>query len=147
MEEQASALAAGIEGALPGWVERSVRRRLGRHDEEVMRAAAAAGREARVVVGSRVRALLAADIDQQAATPLSLVRDAVSYPTAVLRAAGVEPVGRDDFSVERFPDDVYDLSPATLADLDPSLVDLGIAWGAAKAWTHKRRHAAGEAGR
>ncbi len=47
---------------------------------------------------------------------------------------------RDKFSTERFPDDDYDLTPATWSDLDPSLLDLGITWGAAKAFVHKQRH-------
>jgi hypothetical protein len=64
----------------------------------------------------------------------------VQYPTEVLRDAGAPAVERDKFSRERFPDDDYDLTPATWADIHPSLADLGIAWGAAKAFEHKRRH-------
>jgi hypothetical protein len=51
----------------------------------------------------------------------------------VLRAAGAAEVRRDDFQRERFPDDVYDLAPATWSDLDPALHDPGITWGAWKA--------------
>ena len=40
-----------------------------------------------------------------------------------------------------FPADVYGLSPASLADLSPDVVEAGIVWGAAKAFEHKRRHA------
>lgn len=143
MDEIAAALAAGVEAALPGWVVRSVRSRLERDDPEVMEAAEAAGRRAADEVGRQVRALLEADIDVQATTPLSLVRDAVRYPTEVLVAAGVPPVERDDFSRDRFPDDVYDLTPARLGDVDPHLHDLGIVWGAAKAFAHKQRHGGG----
>ena len=39
-----------------------------------------------------------------------------------------------------FPHDVYHLGPAAFAEVDPQLNDLAIAWGAAKAWAHKRRH-------
>ena len=39
-----------------------------------------------------------------------------------------------------FPDDDYDLSPATFADVDPRLTEPGLAWGAAKAFTHLQRH-------
>jgi hypothetical protein len=63
----------------------------------------------------------------------------VRYPTEVLRRAGVPPVERDRFARESFPDDDYDLSPATWADVAPSLTELGITWGAAKAFEHKRR--------
>ena len=71
---------------------------------------------------------------------MALVRAAVRYPSEVLASAGVPPVERDEFAQRAFPEDRYDLSPATFADLDPALVNLGIEWGAAKAFEHKRRH-------
>jgi hypothetical protein len=147
MEEFANVLADGIEAALPGWVERSVARLFeawtGRPpDHSVSEAATEAGQRARDDIGPRVRALLGSDVDEQRTTPLAIVRSAVRYPGEVLRAAGVPPVERDDFAVRSFPDDDYDLSPATFADLDPSLADAGLAWGAAKAFEHKRRHGA-----
>ena len=81
------------------------------------------------------------DIDEQRSTPLTLLRGAVRYPTEVLRRAGVEPTGeRDDVRVRLFPDDVYDLSPAAFADVDPRLTEPGLVWGAAKAYEHLRRH-------
>ncbi|MGH9277460.1 MAG: hypothetical protein ACRD12_05050, partial [Acidimicrobiales bacterium] len=96
---------------------------------------------AQAEVGAAVRTLLAADIDQQATTPLSLLRGAVRFPTRVLRDAGVPPVERDRVQAHLLPDDVYDLAPATFADLDPALTEPGIAWGAAKAYAHIHRHA------
>ncbi len=148
VEEQAQALADGIDAALPGWVERSVERLLltfrGTADPVAMAAAREAGARARTDVGGRVRALLEADVDAQPANPLSIIRDAVRYPTEILRRAGVPPVERDDFSTARFPDDDYDLTPASFADLDPALAEAGFAWGAAKAWAHKQRHRAGQ---
>ena len=63
------------------------------------------------------------------------------YPTRVLAAAGIAPGARDPLDRAMFPDDVYGLTPANFADIDPRLTDLAIAWGAAKAWVHKRRHA------
>lgn len=144
VEEQARALADAIEAALPGWVERSVESRLVAHrgatDPATMAAARRAGEHARSEVGAEVRALLESDVDAQAETPLSILREAVRYPAEVLRGAGVPALARDDFSTSRFPDDHYDLTPASLAELDPGLLDAGIAWGAAKAWVHKRRH-------
>jgi hypothetical protein len=144
MDEHAAALADGIETALPGWVERSVDRVLqawGRPvDDRVRAEAARAGREAAAEVGAEVRALLDADIDEQRTTPLSLVRAAVRYPTAVLRAAGVPPVVRDEHQERLFPEDVYDLAPANFADVDPALAEVGLAWGAAKAFEHLQRH-------
>ena len=70
------------------------------------------------------------------------MRSAVRYPTEVLAAAGVPPVVRDAFAVEAFPDDLYDLTPGSFTDLDPDLGDVGIAWGAAKAFVIRARHQA-----
>ena len=144
LEEHARALADGIDAGLPRWVERSVERLLVAHrgaaDPMVMAAARDAGERARADVGARVRALLDADIDDQHTNPMSILRQAVRYPTEVLLQAGVPPVRRDRFALERFPDDYYDITPASFADIDPSLFDHGVAWGAAKAWAHKQRH-------
>ncbi|HEX2063161.1 MAG TPA: hypothetical protein VHE80_01935 [Acidimicrobiales bacterium] len=146
MEEQSRALADGIEASLAGWVVRCVEARLVDHrgsaDAETLAYARLAGERARVEVGGKVRALLELDIDAQPTTPLSLLREAVRYPSEVLRQAGVPPMERDDFARARFPADPYDLTPATFADIHPDLAELGVAWGAAKAWTHKRRHGA-----
>jgi uncharacterized protein (DUF1800 family) len=147
MDDIASTLADGIEAALPGWVERSVARIFEAWTgqappADVARAAAEAGQRAQCEVGSALRELLSADVDEQWTTPLAIVRSAVRYPAGVLRAAGVPEVVRDEFAVRSFPDDTYDLSPASFADLDPALTDAGLAWGAAKAFEHKRRHSA-----
>jgi hypothetical protein len=104
--------------------------------------ARAAGDEAAAVVGPELRALLARDIDEQRTNPLAVVRRAVVYPTAVLRAAGVPAVVRDADAEARFPDDAYDLVPAAFADLDPALHEPGLVWGAAKAHVHLARRRA-----
>jgi hypothetical protein len=140
VDESATALAAAVERAVPAWVERSVVLRGGTGLRD---AARAAGDRARADVGAALRELLAADVDEQRTTPLTLLRDAVRYPTAVLRDAGVAPVPRDRFAAERFPDDPYDLTPATWSDVDPELVDVGLAWGAWKAMAHRARHGGG----
>ncbi len=144
MEGPAETLAAAIEDALPGWVVRSVVKvasAAGRDMDESLRSAAEdAGERARADIGAAVRTLLETDIDAQRTNPLSLLRDAVRYPTVVLRDAGVAPTReRDEFAVRAFPDDVYDLAPATWADVDESLQEPGIAWGAWKAYTHLSR--------
>lgn len=145
-EGRAEALARAVEEALPGWVERSVERLLagaaGAARQDILAEARRAGEQARAEVGGRVRAVLALDIDEQPANPLAILRTAVRYPTEVLCRAGVAPVARDQFSEERFPDDVYDLTPAAFADIDPALQQPGIEWGAAKAWAHMQRHKA-----
>jgi hypothetical protein len=143
LAEAAERLAAGVEAALPGWVERQVHRRLRDagmpYDDHAAAAAAAAGAAAAAEFGPRVRELLARDIDAQAGNPLALLRDAVVHPTGVLRSLGVPPVGRDEFAERVFPGDVYDLHPASFADLDPALHEPGLHWGAAKAFVHLRR--------
>ena len=136
----ARALAAGVRQELPGWVVGAVRSRLSPLGPEGLRAATAAGEAAAAAVGDEVAALLAADIDLQRENPLAVLRRAVRYPTGVLLAAGVAPVDRDDFAVDRFPDDIYDLAPASFADIHPDLQAPGVAWGAAKAFVHRRRH-------
>ncbi|MEZ5181662.1 MAG: hypothetical protein R2702_07290 [Acidimicrobiales bacterium] len=146
LARHATALADGIERALPGWTEAAVARiadawRPGLA-RELAGEAAAAGRAAVADVAPRVRALLAADVDAQAQGPLALVREAVRHPTAVLAAAGVGPVVRDEFDERAFPDDVYGLAPAAFADLDPALGELGLVWGAAKAHVVLRRRRA-----
>ncbi|HUP86464.1 MAG TPA: hypothetical protein VM143_12420 [Acidimicrobiales bacterium] len=141
LEEHAVALADAIDAVLPAWVERCVRSRLTTVPRIVVVAAREAGEQARAEVGGAVRELLLRDVDDQRVNPLALLRAAVRYPTQVLLEAGATAVERDKFSRERFPDDDFDLSPANWSDIDPSLGELGIAWGAAKAFVHKQRHA------
>ena len=134
----AEALAMAVDGALPGWVARAVegRWRAWRGDEppaEVRTAAQEAGRRARAELVPELRALLSTDVDAQRANPLAVLRRAVPFATEVLRAAGVPPVARDEQAARLFPEDDYDLSPAAFADLDPSVHEPGLVWGAAKA--------------
>lgn len=137
LARHAAALADGIERALPGWCERSVARLAAAWQPGLAAAlaepAAEAGRRAAAEIGPEVRSLLALDVDDQAANPLALVRRAVVHPTAILEAAGVPPIERDEFAERAFPDDRYGLSPASFAELDESLRELGLIWGAAKA--------------
>lgn len=108
-----------------------------------MRDAAEASVRAGAQVSAELVELLQSDIDAQRRTPLQVVRGAVSYPTAVLEAAGVPAIERDRFAEERFPQDHYGLTPASLAALDPALAEMALIWGAAKAATHRRRHRSG----
>ena len=137
LAHHAATLAAGVESAIGPWVERTVAEVAGRWDPEAPSrlavAAAAAGAEAADQLAPRVRELLETDVDRQRTGPLALLREAVSYPTAVLSSAGVPEAERDEFAVRAFPDDLYDLSPASFADLDPDLHEPGLVWGAAKA--------------
>lgn len=84
--------------------------------------------------------LLGADIDAQWTSPLEIVRSLVVPITAELQTLDVPPPQRDASSIALHQDDLYNIAPATFADVDPSLHDLGLAWGAAKAHVHLRRH-------
>lgn len=150
--EIATALADGVEAALPGWVERSVERiwaawceqaggdpDLGGDLRDRTRAAGAA---AQAAVAPEVRRLLLTDLDDQRTTPLAVLEGAIAFPTTVLRDAGVPPVRRDAPSERRFPDDDYDLAIVAYADLDPDLAETGLVWGAAKAHVHLARRRA-----
>jgi hypothetical protein len=139
----AAALGDEVERVVPGWVERAVAGVLDAQaievTEDVRARAAAAGREAQAEGAARVRELLATDVDEQRGNPLAVLRSLVRYPTAVLRHAGARAVDRDEFARRAFPDDDYDLSPATFADVDPALHEPGLVWGAAKAHVHLAR--------
>jgi hypothetical protein len=87
---------------------------------------------ARVVAA--LRQFFATPPAEQRTTPLEIVRTATGDVTEVLSAAGIPPVERDEFAERAFPDDLYDVTPATLADLgDDELGPLQLAWGLAKA--------------
>lgn len=149
LADYAAALADAAETAIPGWVERSVRQVLAAQQlvvgDDVENALAEAAAAAQVEGSSGLRALLTTDIDRQSGNPLSVLRSLVRYPTEVLRAAGARPVRRDDFAERNFPDDIYDLAPASFADVDPGLHEPGLVWGAAKAHVHlSRRRAEGQ---
>jgi hypothetical protein len=140
----AGALADAIVVALPRWVERTVEDRyralLGEPPPAVVTAAAArAGRTVVADLEPDLRTLLATDVDEQRSNPLAIVRRAVPAVTTVLRDAGVPPVDRDPDAQRLFPDDDYDVAPAAFADLDPSVHEPGLVWGAAKAHVVLRR--------
>jgi hypothetical protein len=80
-----------------------------------------------------VRTVLLTDVDQQRVNPLALLRGAVRFPTAVLDELHVGPAERDEFARRNFPDDRYDLTPASFRAVDPTLHEPGLVWGAAKA--------------
>lgn len=131
-------LADVAERVLADWVRRSV----ARFDVELSNATvtADAGEAARLAVMGPLRALLALDIDEQRGTPLTILREAVRFPTEVLRRAGVEPATRDPYEMQAFPNDIYGLKPATWADIHDDLADPGLRWSVAKAFEHRRRH-------
>jgi hypothetical protein len=150
LREASDAIIVGVERELPGWVERSVTRILdawGRTPPDVHeraeRDAIDAGRAATTRVVAELRALLALDPAKQRSTPLEVVRRAYREPTAVLAAAGIPPVERDDFAERAWPDDDYGLVVHGFGDLgDEDLAPLQLAWGLAKAKVIRARQQA-----
>ena len=88
-----------------------------------------------------LRRLFGADIDEQWTTPIDVVRRSTGELSELLAGMGVAPVVRDEFEERAFPDDPYGLAPRTLADIDASLQEPALLWGAAKARLHLERHA------
>lgn len=70
---------------------------------------------------------------QQRRGPLEIFQEAMRFPTEALEAAGIEPVARDEITVNALPGDVYDLAPASSRDLGDAVWEAHLAWGAAKA--------------
>lgn len=139
LAEISDRLRSELARTVPAWIEDSIRGRSGGAEvtsDEVERAAA----DAAAFVDACLEELFETDVDRQRTNPLAVLRAATAYPTAVLIEAGAPEVRRDLFSSERFPEDVFDLVPATFADVAPELAEIGFAWGAAKARVHRRRH-------
>ena len=133
----AEALGDAIEAVAGDWMIRAV-------DSRARGLSGSAKAEELIAAGTaemmvELRELLAQDIADQASGPLEVVRRAVRIPSQILADASVPVVQRDDFSQRNFPDDVYNLTPASFADIDPSLHEPGLMWGAAKAHVHLRR--------
>jgi hypothetical protein len=135
-----AAIVDGVERTGPAWTVQQVDRILdawGRvpadRRADIRVSAAQVGAAAARRVADELRALLARDPAEQAATPLEVVRTIVREPTALLWELGVPEVVRDPFDERTHPGDVYDLAPRTLADLEPELGPQLLVWGMAKA--------------
>lgn len=133
-----AALADAMCAALPRWVERCVARFVP-IEGDVAAQVEAAGQLVRAHVGAAVRDLLALDLDEQLTNPLAVVRAGVGIPTELLRSLDVVPIDRDEIDERMFPDDIYGLAPASFVDIDPTLHEPGLRWGAAKAYIFKQR--------
>jgi hypothetical protein len=149
LDETGAAIVAGVERQVPGWARAQIERLLdawGRAPADARVRAEAQSAEAGAAAARRIvaelSALFAVDPARQQATPLEVVRTAYREPTAVLAAAGVPPIVRDEFDERAWPDDDYGLVPRTLGDLgDPELAPLHLAWGMAKATAIRARRA------
>ncbi|NLA35216.1 MAG: hypothetical protein GX868_05950 [Actinobacteria bacterium] len=150
MRDIAERLVEAIVAAVPQWVLAAVAARTSELDADTQAAAnrravdigAAAAGEAR----TELAALLALPVDEQRSTPLAIVRALVRYPNEVLGEAGAALVRRDPFEERANPEDRYGIAVATWADLGEEVAELGLAWGAAKAYLHKALHQRREPG-
>ncbi|WP_436794899.1 hypothetical protein [Actinospongicola halichondriae] len=144
--EISAALVAAVAEVVPAWIERLVIERVrswsGEVSADVEQAATTAGVEAAADVVPRMQALVETDLDHQRTNPLSLLRDTTRFAHEVLVDVGVPTVARDPFVQRSFPDDDYGLVPASWDEVDPSLHELGLTWGAAKAFLFKARRRA-----
>ena len=137
MEQYAQSLFDAIDAAIEPWITRCLAgTRVSHHDADRVVA------EVRRFVRKELGELLELDVDAQRTNPLAILRAATRFPTALLKSHDALPAVRDEFHRSSFPDDVYGLAPATWADVDPSVVEAGITWGAWKAsvvLTRRRR--------
>ncbi|MBM3659143.1 MAG: hypothetical protein FJW95_06525 [Actinobacteria bacterium] len=140
LDEASAAIVAGVARTLPDWIESRVAfiaDAWGRLDDATRDALDLAAREVAGSASARVvadlQALFAADAAAQRSTPLEVVRSATADVSALLASVGIPPVERDAFAERAFPEDVYGITPASLADLgDDALGPLQLAWGLAK---------------
>lgn len=138
IEPYATALADALVAAVPNWMTSAITDRLPAAVEADVSAATSA---AIADIESDLRVLLATDIDEQTTTPLAIARRVVGHAASVLEANDVAPAQRDDHARSLHPDDSYDLTPGGFIDFGDDAQAAGIAWGAAKAHIHMRRHA------
>lgn len=141
MDEYSQSLIEATERVVPTWINRLVFSRIESTDE-VRIATDQAAVDAQRFVRSSLTNLFDTDIDSQASTPLAVMREATKFAMQILASAGAPPVARDEQARRLFPEDDYDLVPANWGDIDESLVDPALAWGAAKAMAHRARHEA-----
>jgi len=136
----AAGLVDAMQSAIGPWIHRAVISRCGPElSASVEARTQVAAAEATADLTGQLATLLALDIDQQWTNPLSIIRSGVHHANAVLVAAGVPPTDRDSSARGLHPEDVYDLGPASFADLSPAVHEAGLAWGAAKAYVHLHR--------
>lgn len=148
-ESATADLIDAIDKVVEGWLVRVAETvfvgRNGVLTGDFRRAAQAAAREGATWTMTKLHAALEVDVDAQRVNPLQILRDAVRFPTEVLLAAGIPTLQRDEFDVKINPDDVYGIGPVHWNDVDESLTEPGIIWGAAKASTVlQRRRAEGK---
>ena len=144
MADISEQLVAAIRDAVPGWIVAAVTARLDGLSEvdaaAALERAVAVGPAAAEALAARIDSLVTLPIDLQTTTPLALLRTVAVHPTTILTEAGAAPLRRDPFEQRANPDDVFAIAPPTWADLGEDVMAAGMAWGAAKAYLHKKAH-------
>ena len=142
LAEHAAALRDRLVDVVPGWVGGALRARAP-HDADPATLQETTVRLVQLAEGETLFAiaqLLETDIDDQWTSPLEMVRSLVAPITEGLDSLGAKIVPRQPGTAELYPDDRFALTPATFADVHPDLHEPGLAWGAAKAHIHLKRH-------
>lgn len=138
VDEYSQRLFDALSGSLEPWLRRSFDRVVSDQNMvprvDVHRRDAVIGDAARTAL-DRLRHLFETDVLEQRHNPLQIIRSATDPITAVLRDLGAQRVERDEFQQRSFPDDDFGLCPATWVDIDESLAEVGLEWGAWKAAT------------
>lgn len=88
---------------------------------------------------SRLIDLVDVSAAEQRRSPLELFQEACAAPNSALADMRVEPPARDATTVNALPGDVYDLAPASSADLGEEVWQAHLAWGVAKAATLRQQ--------
>lgn len=129
-------LRAACHLAVPNWLRQAVMRHVDRDGLDRDRAEALLADRLPVAVErllGDLDALFDTDVDAQRTNPLSVIRQHLGVATTILDDLGATVAQRDPFDERIAPDDRYAIGPATWADVDPSLAEPGLVWGAWKA--------------
>lgn len=136
MDQYSTRLLETSDRVVPQWVERLIQK----HCDELMVSELKEGDRVSSVVArvgnevhTNLRNLLLLDVLEQRTNPLAIFRQATRLISELLKTTGCAPVMRDEFDERSFPDDIFGLSPATWVDIDETMVEPGIEWGAWKA--------------
>ena len=129
-------LEAALIDAVPVWLRRIATEVSPGIDPEALEDAI---EETMVGLAPEISRVLRADVDAGAGNPLATVRAATARVTDILVRSGAAAPRRDDFDARAFPDDVFGFGPAAFTDIDPTLHEPGLMWGAARAHVHLRR--------
>ena len=137
MANHALNLVEAIERVVGDWIRWSIADRA--PDLATSAPADAAVAEGATALNAELRSLLSQDIADQTEGPLQVLRRGVRFATTVLADGAAPHTPRDNFAQRAFPEDVYNLAPASFSEVHPSLHEPGLIWGAAKAHVHLRR--------